>query len=547
MTDSSWRVEASDAQALAAPSGGFGLVSLHFVHSALRRQWRVWVGLGCLGLMLGASWTMLVPTKDIGTVSLMLAHDPASDPAQSMATDVSLLRTATVATDVIRELGLDESPYEFQGSVVAEVVSTSVLTLEVSGPDDGAAVSRARALSDSFLEFRAAQLRSQADALTRGYRDRIAALEEQSDELSQQFETLRNANAGDGAQASVLLNKLSQVAAEIETAQQTIEDASLKVDSIIAASYVLDPPAPTPDPSGLKRLLLTMASGAIGGTAAGVMLVLFQALTSDRLRLREEVALALDVPVRVSVGRVRPSRSPWRFRSNRASSQRLQLLVHALHQEIPRAQYMKPANSSREGRKPDATRRPPTKMAVAAVDDVDSAKLVMACLAARLSAEGLSVFMVDLTEAGGLEAALERALDQQKAPPSRKPVLHRPDGLPALASGPIGRSAARRNDLSMADPHRNAWENADVALTLTEVDPAVGAENVRSWADQVVLLVTAGRSSAERLSTVAELVRSARLQLLFAMLIGSDSTDASLGEPRATGRSATPRASRAST
>ena len=68
-----------------------------------------------------------------------------------------------------------------------------------------------------------------------------------------------------------------------------------------------------------------------------------------------------------------------------------------------------------------------------------------------------------------------------------------------------------------------------MVLTLAEVDPAVGVDHLTSWVDRVVLLVAAGRSSAERLRTAGELVRTAGLQLVFAMMVGADRTDESSG------------------
>jgi hypothetical protein len=72
-------------------------------------------------------------------------------------------------------------------------------------------------------------------------------------------------------------------------------------------------------------------------------------------------------------------------------------------------------------------------------------------------------------------------------------------------------------------------------LTLAEVDPAVGVDHLRSWTGRVVLLVTAGRSSAERLRTTSELIRSAGMQLLFAMIVGADGSDESSGRPEKLG------------
>jgi hypothetical protein len=103
--------------------------------------------------------------------------------------------------------------------------------------------------------------------------------------------------------------------------------------------------------------------------------------------------------------------------------------------------------------------------------------------------------------------------------------------VPSVARGPVGASPRAATDLPEKDPLRPAWDNADVVLTLAEIDPAIGVEHLKSWADQVVLLVTAGRSSAELLRTTAGLIRSAALKLPFAVLVGADRTDESLGVP----------------
>ena len=110
------------------------------------------------------------------------------------------------------------------------------------------------------------------------------------------------------------------------------------------------------------------------------------------------------------------------------------------------------------------------------------------------------------------------------------PVVFRPEGVPSLSRGPVGATAGT-SDLPKTDPRRPAWDAARVILTLAEVDPAVGVDHVKSWADQVVLVVTAGRSNAERLRTTAELLRAAGLKLSFVIMVGADRIDESLGLP----------------
>jgi hypothetical protein len=69
----------------------------------------------------------------------------------------------------------------------------------------------------------------------------------------------------------------------------------------------------------------------------------------------------------------------------------------------------------------------------------------------------------------------------------------------------------------------------EVVLVLATLDPALGAAQLATWADEVVVVVTTGRSSALKLHTNAEMIRAAGCRLDSALLVGTDSDDDSLG------------------
>lgn len=513
MSNASWRIDEPVPGEDVAAGPEPALVSMHFLLTALRRRWRVWVTAGCLGLLLGLAWTVALPPSSTGTVTVLLAHDPDADTDQAMATDISLFRTRSVAERVIDRLDLGTTPDKLQTSVTLEQVSSSVLVIDVAAPDDRAAVVRARTLAQAFLGFRDAQFRTQTQAMVDAYEQRVASLQRQVDSLTRQYDALSKGGPAARDQASGVLSQRSQLTTEISSLQQTIQDTVLKNNSVLAASHVLDPASVVPY-SAKKHLVLTLGSGLVGGLALGMGLVLFQAISSDRLRRREEVAMALGVPVRFSVGELRRRRLGVALRKGPSPARNLQVLVYGL-------------DSAVAGR-----RAHPRRLALAAADNPGDAARVVAGLAAQLAARGLAVFLVDLTEAGHLQQALASALGDQGAPDEvPAPVVFEPQGVPSLARGPLGAGARGESDLPPNDARRTAWESADVVLTLAEVDPAVGVEHLTSWADQVVLLVTAGRCSAELLRTTAELFRAARLPLLFAMMVRADRTDQSLGLP----------------
>jgi len=513
MIDTSWRIEDPDPDEVSVGGPSTGFVSLHFLRSALRRRWPVWVAAALVGMTLGIAWTAAVPSKSQGTVTLLLAHDPGVDPATAMSTDVSLLRTRTVAQTVIDKLDLPMTTEGFQASTAVTPVTTSVLVIDVAAPDDTSAVARATALSDAYLEFRGTQMESQSKALVNGYESQVAAMKKQAADYTHQYNVATAEGTAGQSQASDALTQRAQVYGQISQIQQQIEDARLQAESIVEASHVLDPPSVVPQ-SAKKRVVLNTMAGLIGGLALGMGLVLFQALTSGRLRRRDEVAVAVAAPVRFSGGPLTGRGTRLRRLTRRSSPQRsLEVLVHGLGTAVPTPSKARPA-----------------RLAVVAVDDTEAAALVTATLGAQLAAEGKAVFLVDLTDSGRLGAALKKALARQPGPgPRVEPDVLRPDSQPFLARGPLGAAPGATTELSKGNPMRPAWNRAEVVLVLAEVSPGVGVDHLTSWVDRVVLLVAAGRSSAERLRTTGELVRSAGLELDFAMMVGADRTDESSG------------------
>jgi hypothetical protein len=406
--------------------------------------------------------------------------------------------------------------------VVPTPSTSQILVLDVRAPNDAAARERADVLAKTFLDFRAEQLRSRSDALISGYENQVNALKKDLDTLSAEYEVLSSSGATGQDQAASVLTRRTQISTQIGDLQQQMDDTKLQVDALVLASHVLDPATPV-DASAVKRVVLGIGSGVVGGLAVGIGLVLFTALTSDRLRRRDEVAVALGVPVRASTGRLRPRRRlPFTHPYAEAD---LAALTHSLESALP----------------PETKGKGPQRLMVAAVDDVEDGELLTAALAAELTARGRTVLLVDLGPLGGLAAELTRALDRADPGVAAVPSLLRPDGVPHLATGPYGIPAGTTALLTEDDPRRIAWEQADVVLVLTDIRPGADVDLLRTWADDVVLLVTAGGSSAERLSTSADLLRSAGLNLPFALMVACDATDESLGTPDA------PRAGEAAT
>ncbi|HUJ04637.1 MAG TPA: hypothetical protein VLX31_00855, partial [Streptosporangiaceae bacterium] len=93
-----------------------------------------------------------------------------------------------------------------------------------------------------------------------------------------------------------------------------------------------------------------------------------------------------------------------------------------------------------------------------------------------------------------------------------------------VPAGPFGAHAAHAGDELAA-----ACRPADVVLTLAVLDPALGGDYLAGWADDAVVVVTAGRSSAAAVHAAGEMLRLAGLTGISAVLVAADKSDESLG------------------
>ena len=378
-----WRVEddvAGVREADLAPAGG--TVSLAFIRGTLRRLWYVWVGSTLLGAALAGAWLTLVPPQSIGSVTLLLAHDPGTDADAAMATDVRLLKTRTVAQELAEVLGVATSPDDLQDTIVAQQATSSVLHIDITGTDQDDAVRRARLLADTYLAYRQEQLTQLSEDVTQASRDRVDALQSQVDALTRQYDAI-TARGGSAEETANVLGLRGQLISEITRLQNDIETETLEANAVVAASRVLDEASLEPQ-SPLRRAGLVLGSGLVGGLGLGLGLVVVYAITTGRLRSRTDVAAAMGLPVMFSAGELAPR---WRRPGPRHQAA-LDLLVDGLETALP------------------SRGRRPRRLGLISVECEQDGAKVLAGLARRLGCEG-TVLAVDTAGTGLLAHELE--------------------------------------------------------------------------------------------------------------------------------------------
>ena len=153
---------------------------------------------------------------------------------------------------------------------------------------------------------------------------------------------------------------------------------------------------------------------------------------------------------------------------------------------------------------------------VVAMDDLAVPAAALAVLAKRLADEGESVLVADLTDEGLLARSIEdlwsTVINGGSVGGSLQVFTPSPDDMNEIVEPPWVATT----------------DGVNIVLVLTRVDPARGAWHL-NWAKQAVVSVTAGRSSAQRVSSTAVLLRAAGITIRSGVLIGADPEDESIG------------------
>ena len=467
--------------------------------------------------MIGTGLYLKFPPAYHATATVLLVYNGNVNPSTQVQNEASMAESQPVAARVVRELKPPQSVASFQAAYTVTTVTDNVLTFNVGAPSSAAAVQRASAVATAFLQYRAQYARSQEQQQFAQLQQQYKAAQQRLQVLNAQYSQLPSppSTPAQKAESNRLQTQITQQGQILQFVTSTELTTKTSTNAIAAGSYVLDPATALPR-SNKKGPALYFVGGLFGGMVVGMGYVLVAALLSRRLRRRDDVAVALGAPVRLSVGPLRRRR--WRLPLPRRAAKRvhdMKRVVMYLHGAVP------------------GSSRGPAGLAVVAVDDAQVVARAFVSLAASCAAERKQVVVADLS--GG--AYLARLLGVSD-PGIRNVswngadlvlVLPQPEDVAPVGPVPGGASPAVP---AQADPALvTACSSADLLLTFATLDPAFGGDHLGTWATNVVVLVTAGESSVEKVHSVGEMIRLAGTRLDSVVLIGADKSDESLGVP----------------
>lgn len=495
---------------------GTDLVNLGFLRAALRRSRRLWAGLAVVGLLLGAAFWVRHPPSAEAKTTLLLTVGPEGQPGTAILNEQAMARSRGVAQIALRKLGLQQSIESLLATYKTTVVTDRILDITVTAPSNSLAVSHANAIATAFLAFRADQLQTQQELNFAGLDDALAQSNQNIESINAHISQLaaQPASGSQQAQLKTLHTALEQAKNGFDVLNDQVKAAKaadeVNTTAMVRQSKVLETASPLAH-SRLKPLIMFSAAGLIIGLFLGVGVVIIRALASDRLRRRDDVALALGAPVRLSVtakpaGRWHPSRRGLAA----AKGRDIRRIIAFLRGILP--------SGSHRG-----------ALAVVPVDDTRIAALSVVSLAASLARHDAKVVVADLCSSAPAAKLLGL----------KEPGIHSatvdgaaidlaiPDPYEIAPIGPFSSTLEARP--THDDQFAAVCASADVLLTLTTLDPSLPSDHLQTWAADAVVVVTAGRSSWTKIHAVGEMIRLAGTRLVSAVLVGADKWDESLG------------------
>jgi capsular polysaccharide biosynthesis protein len=463
-----------------------GLVSLGFIKAAVRRSARFLFVVAVVGLLLGVAAYKETPHQYQASATLLLTLSPYEDPQTAAMDNAALAKIPAVAGLAVHELGLQESASSFLSTYSVTGVTERLLIVTASGSSSSQAVVRVNGVASAFLKFRANELQAEHEIM-------LASLHQQINQAEQ-------------TNATTTLASLQQAITADQTSTQPAITAAIKGSEILTVVPLAH--------SRLKPLITYAALGLIMGLGLGLALVVVRALVSDRLRRRDDIAYALDAPVKLSVGRLRARR--WRPTfPGRAAKQDLDMrrVIAHLRRAVPRS------TESLAG------------LAIIAVDNAPVVAPAVVALATSYASQGNQVVTVDLSSGAHMAHLLRVKSPGAHAVSSNGAsfTIAVPDPDDAAPEGPWRAVTSPAGSAQPGDALGASYASADLLLSLVTLDPATGWDHLATWATHAVVVVSAGQSSAERVHAVGEMIRLAGTRLDSVVLIGADKRDESLG------------------
>jgi uncharacterized protein involved in exopolysaccharide biosynthesis/Mrp family chromosome partitioning ATPase len=262
--------------------------------AVLRRQRLLIAGITGIAIALALGYAALAPPVfEARAVVLVQPTNPtATSPAlpPSMDTEREILLSESVALKAEQKLGWSGTIGDLLEQVEVEIpLETQVLEVSFSGESPEAAERGAEAFAESYLEFRADQVRRTVTALEMARRQELESLQERLNIAEQDLQDFEK-NSAQYLEAQAEQQQLLAEIGAVERQIGTLTSANVTAGEIIAhASASPEPVSP--------NTKLSLAVGIFFGLFLGMVMAFIRDSTQGRLAGRAETEEALGAPV----------------------------------------------------------------------------------------------------------------------------------------------------------------------------------------------------------------------------------------------------------
>jgi capsular polysaccharide biosynthesis protein len=495
-----------------------GIVSLGYIGAALRRRARFWGIFAIVGLIIGGGYAVAKPPGHTAVTTVLLVDNPQENPANEIETDIALAESTPVAAAVVSQLGLQQTPSSFIATYTVAQVTTQILSITAKGSNTSAAEQRASAIAAQYLAYRAKYLETLQQQTNATLQEQVTQAQQHLDSIQAQISQVKSQPSGASQQAELktlnaqeanAVDALSSVKQFVTTTQASTQ---MTTQQMVRGSQVVSPPTPGKR-SVAKNMALYALGGLLGGLAIGMVIIIIGAITTDRLRRRDDIAYAFGAPVGLSVGSLRSGRLPKMRRRAATRDREMERVVEYLRNAVPRRS------------------RDTATLAVVAVDDAPAAAQAVVALAISSSKQRMRILVADLS--AGTLAARQLGVDTpgiSTVTPAGVPIVVVVPSAEEIAPiGPLRLDSTAAGHAQAGDRLAEACAHADLVLSLVTLNPAFGSNHLATWATDAVAVVTAGQSTATRIRAVGEMIKLAGTRLHSVVVVDADRSDESLG------------------
>ena len=283
-----------------------GLVSLGYLRAAVRRSARFCIVMAVAGLFVGLAVYVARPHEYQAQASVVITLSPYESFLTATANNQAIATTPAVAELAVHNLGLQQSPGSFLSTYSAASVTDQLLNITASATSASQALLRANAVASAFLEFRADQTQGEQNLVLASLQQQASQAKQHVNSIDAQISQLQKQPASPAQQSQLtglqaeqtsalgLLQNVEQAVTGNQTTNQPEVTAAIKNSKILTVLLLPH--------SRFKPLVIYGVVGLIAGLALGLSIIIIRTLVSDRLRRRDDIAYALDAPVRLSVG-----------------------------------------------------------------------------------------------------------------------------------------------------------------------------------------------------------------------------------------------------